>query len=86
MSPADAIAATASTEGERNGRHDEHSTDGGIDPARVAVAFTRVLRGAGLSVPASCTHTFAEALCAVGMDERTTVYWAGRTTLARRPE
>ena len=56
------------------------------DSAEIAVAFTRVLRGAGLKVPTSCTHTFAEALCAVGMDDRDAVYWSGRTTLARRPE
>lgn len=56
------------------------------DPATIAVAFTRVLRGAGLAVPASCTHTFAEALCATGMNDRRSVYWSGRATLARRPE
>ncbi len=56
------------------------------DPAEIAVAFTRVLRGAGLRVPTSSTHTFAEALCAVGLDERSGVYWSGRATLARRPE
>lgn len=56
------------------------------DSAEIAVAFTRVLRGAGLKVPTSCTHTFAEALCAVGMDDRDGVYWSGRATLARRPE
>lgn len=54
--------------------------------AEIAVAFTRVLRGAGLKVPTSCTHTFAEALCAVGLDDRDGVYWSGRATLARRPE
>jgi uncharacterized protein with von Willebrand factor type A (vWA) domain len=54
--------------------------------AEIAVAFTRVLRGAGLKVPTSCTHTFAEALCAVGLDNRDGVYWSGRATLARRPE
>jgi uncharacterized protein with von Willebrand factor type A (vWA) domain len=56
------------------------------DSAEIAVAFTRVLRGAGLKVPTSCTHTFAEALCAVGLDNRDGVYWSGRATLARRPE
>ena len=55
-------------------------------PADIAVAFTRVLRGAGLSVPTSCTHTFAEALCAVGLNDRDAVYWSGRATLARQPE
>ena len=56
------------------------------DAAEIAVAFTRILRGAGLKVPASCTHTFAEALCAVGLADRSGAYWAGRATLARRPE
>lgn len=56
------------------------------NPADIAVAFTRVLRGAGLAVPTSCTNTFAEALCAVGLDERDAVYWSGRSTLALRPE
>ncbi len=56
------------------------------DSAEIAVAFTRVLRGAGMKVPTSCTHTFAEALCAVGLDDRDGVYWSGRATLARRPE
>lgn len=56
------------------------------DSAEIAVAFTRVLRGAGMRVPTSCTHTFAEALCAVGIDDRDGVYWSGRATLARRPE
>jgi uncharacterized protein len=56
------------------------------EPADIAVAFSRLLRGAGLRVPTSCTHTFAEALCAVGLDDRSGVYWSGRATLARRPE
>jgi hypothetical protein len=56
------------------------------DPADVAVAFGRVLRGAGLHVPASCTQSYADALCAVGVDTRADVYWAGRATLVRRPE
>ena len=56
------------------------------DAADIAVAFSRVLRGVGVKVPISCTHTFAEALCAVGLDDRSGAYWAGRATLARRPE
>ena len=56
------------------------------DPAEIAVAFTRVLRGAGLRVPSSSTHIFAEALCTVGLQERAGVYWSGRATLARHPE
>jgi uncharacterized protein with von Willebrand factor type A (vWA) domain len=55
-------------------------------PADIAVAFSQILRGLGLSVPTSCTHTFAEALCATGIDDRDAAYWAGRATLVRRPE
>jgi uncharacterized protein len=56
------------------------------DAAELVVAFTRVLRGAGLSVPTSSTVTFAEALAATGLEDRERVYWAGRATLVRRPE
>ena len=58
----------------------------GAGPARIAVAFSQILRGVGLSVPTSCTHTFAEALCATGIDDRDATYWAGRASLVRRPE
>ncbi|HET6793046.1 MAG TPA: VWA domain-containing protein [Acidimicrobiales bacterium] len=53
---------------------------------RLAVAFARVLRRAGLSVPVGSTVAFTRALGAVGVDQRQSVYWAGRATLARRPE
>lgn len=56
------------------------------DPADIAVAFSQILRGLGLRVPASSTHTYAEALGAVGLGTRDGVYWAGRATLIRRPE
>ena len=55
-------------------------------PADIAVAFTQILRGLGINVPTSCTHTFAEALCATGLGERDATYWAGRATLVRRVE
>jgi uncharacterized protein with von Willebrand factor type A (vWA) domain len=58
----------------------------GAAPAEIAVAFSQILRGVGLSVPTSCTHTFAEALCATGITDRDATYWAGRATLVRRPE
>ncbi|MDQ1488342.1 MAG: uncharacterized protein QOJ23_856, partial [Actinomycetota bacterium] len=53
---------------------------------RIAVAFARVLRGAGLDVPVGRAVTFAEALTLVGVDRSGAVYWAGRTTLLARPE
>jgi uncharacterized protein with von Willebrand factor type A (vWA) domain len=55
-------------------------------PERMAVGFARVLRGAGLDVPVGNVVAYAEALAAVGIDSRTGVYWAGRTTLVRRME
>lgn len=61
----------------------------GIDgraPGRLAVGFGRLLRGAGLAVPVGSVLAFAEALGAVGLDDRDPVYWAGRATLVRRPE
>lgn len=56
------------------------------DIATVAVAFARRLRDAGLDIPLDRATTFAEAVAAVGTDQRSPVYWAGRATLLRRPE
>ena len=53
---------------------------------RIAVAFSRVLRSAGISTPIGNVLTFVEALGLVGIDNRDNVYWAGRSTLLRRPE
>ena len=52
----------------------------------MAVAFGRVLRGAGLPVPLDSIVTFVQCLDAVGITDRNRVYWAGRSTLVRRPE
>jgi uncharacterized protein with von Willebrand factor type A (vWA) domain len=52
----------------------------------MAVAFCRLLRGSGLDVPVGSVTTFAAALGAVGVERRESVYWAGRSTLVRRPE
>jgi uncharacterized protein with von Willebrand factor type A (vWA) domain len=57
-----------------------------VDVDRLAVGFARVLRGAGLDVPVGTTVLFAEALGAVGVSTRDSVYWAGRATLVSRPE
>jgi uncharacterized protein with von Willebrand factor type A (vWA) domain len=56
------------------------------DPSTIAVAFVRALRRDGLPVPTSCSIGFAEALTAVGLSDRSGVYWAGRATLVRRRE
>lgn len=55
-------------------------------PERMAVAFAHVLRTAELEVPVGTVTTFVEALGRVGIEDRDRVYWAGRTTLIRRPE
>jgi uncharacterized protein with von Willebrand factor type A (vWA) domain len=56
------------------------------DAARLGVAFARLLRAAGLTVPVGCVLTFTDALGEVGIGDRDAVYWAGRATLVRRPE
>lgn len=56
------------------------------DAGEIAVAFTRVLRGAGVQVPTSSTIAFGEALGVLGIDDRDETYWAGKATLVRRPE
>ena len=56
------------------------------DAAAIPVAFARVLRGAGITVPTGATEVFARSLAAVGTRSRDDVYWAGRATLLRRPE
>jgi uncharacterized protein with von Willebrand factor type A (vWA) domain len=53
---------------------------------RLAVTFARVLRGTGLDVPVGATMLFARALACVGLQSRGVVYWAGRSTLVKRPE
>jgi uncharacterized protein with von Willebrand factor type A (vWA) domain len=59
------------------------STEGGV---RLAVAFSRVLRGLGVDVSVGATLTYARALAAVGLDSADHVYWCGRSTLLCRPE
>lgn len=52
----------------------------------MAVAFARILRAVGVAAPTGSVLTFAEALALTGLERRDAVYWAGRTTLLRRPE
>jgi MoxR-like ATPase len=54
--------------------------------ADVVTGFAERLRARGLAVPSDTLVTYARALDAVGLDERSPVYWAGRATLVRRPE
>lgn len=67
--------------------------DGAVVPAggdqrgaRLAVAFGRLLRHAGVAVPGGAVATFAAALDAVGVGDERRVYWAGRATLLAAPE
>jgi uncharacterized protein len=55
-------------------------------PERMAVAFARVLRAAGVEVPVGATLTFAQGLGCVGLATRSGVYWAARATMVNRPQ
>ena len=60
--------------------------DGPTGIERMAVSFVRILRAAGVAAPLGSTVTFAQALVAVGVTKRASVYWAGRAALIRKPE
>ncbi|MGH8978992.1 MAG: hypothetical protein ACRDV7_13015, partial [Acidimicrobiia bacterium] len=60
--------------------------EAGLEAERLAVAFARVVRRAGLDVPIGATVVFGRALTHLGIARRDGVYWAGRTTLVKRPE
>lgn len=53
---------------------------------RLAVAFARSLRAAGLRIPVGSVITYVRALGEVGILTRSATYWAGRATLVHRPE
>ena len=55
-------------------------------PEEMAVSFARILRGVGLQVPLDSVLTFVNALDVVSLESRSDVFWAGRSTLVRRPE
>jgi uncharacterized protein with von Willebrand factor type A (vWA) domain len=52
----------------------------------MATAFATTLRRMGVPVATGDVVSFVEALGRLGLDSRSAVYWAGRTTLVRRPE
>jgi uncharacterized protein with von Willebrand factor type A (vWA) domain len=56
------------------------------DADRLVVAFARLLRRAGLDVPVGATVTLGRAWAAVGLEQRDTLYWAGRAVVLRRRE
>lgn len=77
--------ATPAVEDEATG--DENTGGDAVPVAEViSVGFVRMLRVLGLKVSASSTISFNEALATVGMDDRESVYWAGRATLLHHPE
>lgn len=51
-----------------------------------AVAMARTLRGMGVATPPDASIAYAAALAEVGLARPSSVYWAGRATLVRRPE
>ncbi|MFM8248158.1 MAG: vWA domain-containing protein [Acidimicrobiaceae bacterium] len=58
-----------------------------LSPAhKMAVAFARILRGAGVDVPLDSVIVFVSALSKVGLENRDDVYWAAYATLIRRHE
>lgn len=56
------------------------------EPDRVLVAFVDALRDAGIAEPVGSTLAFVEAVGALDRPSRSSLYWAGRATLVRRPE
>ncbi|MDA3004123.1 MAG: VWA domain-containing protein [Actinomycetota bacterium] len=52
----------------------------------MAVAFARILRGAGIDVPLDSVIVFVGALSKIGLENRDDVYWAAYATLIRRHE
>lgn len=60
------------------------SIDAGMEG--VVVVMARGLRAEGVAVPPDATVSFAVALAEVGLDRRSSAYWAGRATLIHRPE
>ncbi len=52
----------------------------------LAVGFANALRGAGIDVAVGSSINYCQALGAVGLGQRSSVYWAGRATLVAEPE
>ncbi|MGA0863549.1 MAG: vWA domain-containing protein [Ilumatobacteraceae bacterium] len=56
------------------------------DAEHLAVGFARVLRALDIAAPLDSVLAFVEALGLLGLDDRSHVYWAARTTLVRAHE
>ncbi len=52
----------------------------------LAVGFVNALRGAGIDVAVGSSVDYYQALGAVGLEQRSSVYWAGRATLVTEPD
>lgn len=52
----------------------------------LAVGFVNALRGAGIDVAVGSSVNYYQALGAVGVEQRSSVYWAGRATLVTEPD
>lgn len=52
----------------------------------IAVGFINALRGAGIDVAVGSSVNYYQALGAVGVEQRSSVYWAGRATLVAEPD
>ncbi|MCY4037028.1 MAG: VWA domain-containing protein [bacterium] len=53
---------------------------------QLAVGFVNALRGAGIDVAVGSSVNYYQALGAVGVEQRSSVYWAGRATLVVEPD
>ena len=57
------------------------TASGPRSPEEVLLGFTRALRAAGVAVTADRARTYLEAVAAVGVDDPSGVYHAGRAAL-----
>ena len=57
-----------------------------VQPDEALVAFSRVLRQAGVAVTPDRTQAFLHATSLAGAADRRRVYWAGRSTLCASPD
>lgn len=55
-------------------------------PEEMLIGFTRALRAAGVGVTQDRAQTYLDAVATVGLDQRSTTYWAGRATLCSGPD
>ena len=51
-----------------------------------SVGFVNALRGAGIDVAVGASVNYYQALGALGLERRSSVYWAGRATLVTEPD